>query len=364
MPDKSKTELAILRDRIDAVDIELLELLNERLAAARSIGRLKAASGTGILDTGRELAVLQRLIAANPQGELGNSDLLRIYKSIISAARGLQHKGSGKIDCPELYAVFGNPVGHSLGPIMHAAAFWAAGYNGTYFAVEVRSADQITSGVRALGIRGGSVTIPHTISVIPLMDELDETARKVGAVNTILNQDGKLKGFNTDCHGVARALSDNMDLTGKKVVLVGAGGAARAAAVGIQDAGGQVAICNRTGKSGSRMADELNCSFYPLDKLSQLTADILIHATPVGMTPAADESVVPEDALRPGMLVMDLVYSPIQTRLLKDAAAAGCDTIDGSEMFIYQGACQFELWTGLDAPVDIMRLFVHAALKG
>jgi shikimate dehydrogenase len=364
MSDPSKTELAVLRDRIDAIDAELVELINERLAAARSIGRLKAVSGTGVLDARRELGVLERLLDANPGGDLGNSDLLRIYQSIISAARGLQRDGSREIDSPELYAVFGNPVGHSLSPMMHAAAFWATGYNGTYFAVEVQSADQITSGIKALEIRGGSVTIPHKISVIPFMDALDETARKVGAVNTILNQDGKLKGFNTDCHGVVRALSDRIDLPGKKVTLVGAGGAARAAAVGIQDAGGQVTICNRTAKSGARMADELYCSFQPLDKLSQLATDILINATPVGMTPAEDASVVPEDTLRADMLVMDLIYSPIQTRLLKDAAAAGCDTIDGSEMFIYQGACQFELWTGLDAPVDIMRLFVHAALKG
>ena len=363
MSDKSKSELTDLRGRIDAIDIELLRLLSERLEAARSIGRLKAATGARVLDTSREFDVLDRLIRANRSGDLRDKDLLRIYGNIISAARELQRSESADATAPLLYAVFGKPIGHSLSPLMHSAAFWATGYKGTYIAVEANDASQIANGIKAMGIKGGSVTIPHKTTVIPHLDEIDQTAEKIGAVNTIVNKDGKLKGYNTDSVGLVRALNDKADLDGKEVLLMGAGGAARAAVVGIQEAGGRVTICNRSEERGTQMADELSCNIQPFEKLAQLKTDILINATPVGMTPNEDASVVPVNILRKGMLVMDLVYNPIQTRLLKDAAGAGCDTIDGSEMFVYQGARQFELWTGLEAPVDIMRLFVRAALK-
>ena len=363
MPDTLKTDLADLRDRIDRVDIRILEQLRERLAVSRSIGLAKAKSRARILDTRREYDVLKKVLASNFDGALADSDLLQIYKSLISASRKLQQRKARKAEAPALFAVFGDPIGHSLSPLMHTAAFWASGYNGTYFPVEVKSASQIATGIEAFGLKGGSVTIPHKTAIIPYLDELDEIAQRTGAVNTIVNQNEKLKGFNTDCAGVVRALSDIIDLKGKSVALVGAGGAARAAAVGIKGSGAHVTISNRTEENGARLAGDLNCRFISIEKLSQLDADILINATPVGMTPFEDGSVVPAEVFRKGMLVMDMVYSPIQTRMLKEAAKAGCDTIDGSEMFIYQGALQFELWTGMEAPVDIMRLFVQAALQ-
>jgi len=364
MPEKSGYALAALRDRIDAIDNNILQLLNDRLDAARSIGRLKAKCGKRVLDSSREVAVLDRLMRANREGDLADGDLLCIYKNIISTARRLQQTATAPARAPSLYAVFGHPVGHSLSPLMHRAAFWATGDDGTYFAVEAESPEHITNGIRALGIRGGSVTLPYKTAVMAHLDDVDQTARKIGAVNTILNQHGRLKGWNTDSEGVVSALQAVTGLSNKDVVVVGAGGAARAAAAGIQEAGGQVTICNRTASHGVRLAEELGCSFSPLESLPGRGADILIHATPVGMAPQKSESVIPAAVLRRGMLVMDLVYTPMQTRLLRDAAAAGCETIDGSEMFVRQGARQFELWTGKAAPVDIMRLFVHAALKG
>jgi len=364
MPTESTAKIRItdLRERINVIDAQILERLKERLSAARKIGQLKAASDASVLDTGREVEVLTRLLAENLSGELGNFDLLKIYRPIISAARDLQHQGKRHADPPSLYAVFGNPIGHSLSPLMHTAAFWATGYNGTCFAVEATESQQIVNGMKTIGIRGASVTIPHKTAVLPLLDEIDDQAGKIGAVNTVLNQSGVTKGFNTDCDGVVSALTAVADLAGKSVLLVGAGGAARAAAFGIQSAGGRVTICNRTADKGERLALELDCEFEPLDKLPLLESEILINATPVGMAPGPDASVVPENALRNGMLVMDLVYTPLRTRLLREAAAAGCETIDGCEMFIHQGARQFEIWTGLAAPVEIMRLFVHAAL--
>ena len=366
MSEKSefKQRLNELRERIRALDDEILERLNERLAVARSIGLLKASAGVEVLDPRREIEVLSRLTGRNIGRELSNANLLRIYRQIISAARDRQQEVDMGANAPALYAVFGDPVGHSLSPLMHTAAFWAAGHNGVYVAVEAKTAEQIVTGTKALGIRGASVTIPHKTAVGAFLDECDQSVGKIGAVNTIVNRNGRLRGFNTDCEGVVRALTAATDPAGRDVLVVGAGGAARAAAVGLQDAGGRVTICNRTPARGEIIAAELDCGFQPLERLSRLETDILINATPVGMTPARDASVVPVEALRAGMVVMDLVYNPIRTRLLRDAAAAGCRTIDGSEMFVHQGARQFELWTGLEAPVEIMRLFVRAALKG
>ena len=363
MSDKSKSDITDLRDQIDAIDVEIFNQLSKRLTVAKSIGLNKAKSDTCVLDIRREYEVLKKVLAANSDDALANSDLLQIYRSLISASRKLQQKETPRIEAPALFAVFGNPIGHSLSPLMHAAAFWATDYNGNYFPVEAKTASQISNGIKAFGLKGASVTIPHKTSVIQHLDELDETARKTGAVNTIVNQNEKLQGFNTDGTGVVRALNGAIDISEKNVVLVGAGGAARAAAVGIKDAGGFVTICNRNDENGARLADELNCRYISFGKLLQFDIDILINATPVGMTPFEDVSVVPAEVFRKGMLVMDMVYNPIQTKLLKDAAEAGCETIDGSEMFIHQGALQYELWTGMEAPVDIMRLFVHAALK-
>lgn len=365
MSDKPKPELRLaeLRDRINAIDLDTIDRLNERLAVAREIGQLKAGAGKKVLDTRREFDVLTRLIAANTRGDLDDIDLLQIYKGVVTAARGLQQQGEAHVDPPSLFAVFGHPIGHSLSPLMHNAAFWATGFNANYFAVDAKEPGQIIAGMRALSIRGASVTIPHKTAVLSQLDALDPQAAKIGAVNTIVNEDGRLIGYNTDFDGLLRALKSKTDVADLDVVIVGAGGAARAAAGGILSAGGRVMICSRTPDSGESLAAELNCEHRPLEKLPKLKADILIHATPVGMSPKEGVSVVPADMLRSGMLVMDMVYAPIRTQLLQDASAAGCETIDGSEMFVHQGARQFELWTGLEAPVDIMRLFVHAALK-
>ena len=174
MPKKPESTLAALRDRIDDIDSGILQLLNERMGAARSIGRLKANEGKGVVDSSREVAVLDRLMRANREGDLPGADLLRIYKSIIGAARRHQGKAAARDGPPSLYAVFGNPVGHSLSPLMHRAAFWATGCNGTYFAVQAETPEHIADGIRALGIRGGSVTLPFKRTVMACLDDVDD----------------------------------------------------------------------------------------------------------------------------------------------------------------------------------------------
>jgi shikimate dehydrogenase len=229
-------------------------------------------------------------------------------------------------------------------------------------AVPVADIRPAVAGLRALGFRGASITIPHKESVMACLDEVEDTARLIRAVNTIVNANGRLQGYNTDFSGAIRALKDKTPLTGRAVAILGAGGAARAVAFGILAEGGRVTIFNRAAERGKKLADELKAEFRLLSEFKADPYEIMVNTTPVGMTPRADDTPIPVEKLRPGLVVMDIVYNPLKTRLLREAACAGCTTIDGLSMFVHQGARQFELWTGMKAPVDIMRMTVEAEL--
>ena len=361
----AESEIEAQRQLIDRLDGEILRLLNDRLSAAARIGEIKQRLDLGVLDGGREVHVYQRLLALNREGVLPSRFLLRIYADLICASREIQKMRSGAAgdgDPPARFAVFGNPVGHSLSPIMHTAAFAATAFNGVYVAVPVPEIRPAVAGLRALGFRGASITIPHKESVMACLDEVEETARRIKAVNTIVNANGRLQGYNTDVSGAMRALKDKTPLTGRAVAILGAGGAARAVAFGILAEGGRVTIFNRAAERGEKLADELQAEFRPLSEFKAAPYEILVNTTPVGMAPRVDDTPVAAETLRPGLVVMDIVYNPLKTRLLREAACAGCTTIDGLSMFVHQGARQFELWTGLKAPVDIMRMAVEAEL--
>ena len=262
----------------------------------------------------------------------------------------------------EIYGVLGNPVQHSLSPVMHNASFKAAGINALYAAFESTDLEGSVGGMRALGIFGMSVTIPFKTSIIPHLDELDSLAEQVGAVNTIVNVKGRLRGYNTDGLGAMKALEGKMDLSGKRCVLVGAGGAARGIGFMARERGMKLVVVNRSTEGGQALADFLECPFILLERIGEIRADVLIQTTPVGMFPHENASPVPNDLLQKNMTVMDAIYNPLETRLLKNARAKGCTTISGLEMFIHQGAEQFRLWTGLNPDVDIMRAVVENAL--
>ena len=250
----------------------------------------------------------------------------------------------------------GDPVGHSLSPAMHNAAFVELGLNSVYVPFPVQDVAAALNGFKALHVRGVSVTIPHKQAVIPLLDEIDPMAARIGAVNTLLIDDKSgIKGFNTDWLGANRALGDCLELRSKKIMLLGAGGAARAIGFGLLEAGAEVVLASRTKKSGEKLAGELNCDWHPLADLADLAADGLVNATSVGMAPNINDSPVPRKALINFPVVMDIVYAPLETRLLREAGAAGCQTINGLAMLLYQGVAQFELWTGRDAPLTIMK---------
>ena len=255
-----------------------------------------------------------------------------------------------------LYGIIGNPVAHSLSPIMHNAAFSALSLNGIYIPMPLQKVGDGVKGLAALGFTGVSVTVPHKEAVMEFLNEIDPVARRIGAVNTLLvRNDRTIKGFNTDWLGANRALEEHLDLSGKMILLLGAGGSARAIGFGLIEAGARVMIASRTQKSGEQLAQNLGCDWHSLSAVASLSADGLVNATSVGMAPQDQESLVPRSSLGNYPVVMDIVYSPFKTRLLREAEEAGCITINGLAMLLYQGVAQFELWTGRKAPVGIMK---------
>jgi len=263
-----------------------------------------------------------------------------------------------------LYAVLGDPISHSLSPVMHNSAFSHVNYNGVYLAFRVKEIGKAISGIRALGIKGAGITIPHKVKLMELLDEIDDTAGKIGAVNTIVNRQGKITGYNFDSIGAVKAVKEKTEINNKSVVILGAGGAARAVGYGIALEGGRLTILNRTKENGEKLAADLGSDFSLLGDFKKVKCDILINTTSVGMKPNVDSMPVEKEHLNKGMIVMDIVYNPLRTRFLKVAQDMGCTTIDGVSMFVYQGACQFELWTGKKAPVDLMRKTVLKTLSG
>lgn len=263
----------------------------------------------------------------------------------------------------EIHGIMGDPVTHSLSPAMHNAAFAELGLNCVYVAFPVKDVEPAMAGFKALGVKGVSVTIPHKQTVISWLDEIDSVAAKIGAVNTLLiRDDHTIKGFNTDWLGANRALEEHLDLSGKTILLLGAGGSARAIGFGLIEAGARVMIASRTQKIGEQLARSLDCDWHPLSAVASLSADGLVNATSVGMVPQDQESLVPRSSLVNYPVVMDIVYSPLKTRLLREAEVAGCITINGLAMLLYQGVAQFELWTGRKAPVGIMKERLLAGL--
>ena len=262
-----------------------------------------------------------------------------------------------------VYCILGNPVGHSLSPLMHNRALAAANLPGVYVGFQVADPAAAVNAIRALGIRGASVTIPHKVAVMAHLDRVDETALAIGAVNTVDNRDGELVGYNTDGQGALDALLAVTEVADKRVALIGAGGAARAVAWTVSRAGGEVMIYNRTPQRAAALAHDLSLAHRPLADLEAGRFDILINTTSVGMAPRTDALPVDPAALGPHTVVMDIVYNPLETGLLAAARRLGCLTVDGAAMLVAQGARQFERWNGIPAPAAVMRRALVEALS-
>ena len=264
----------------------------------------------------------------------------------------------------KLYGVIGNPVRHSLSPIIHNAAFRRMELNAAYLAFQVNNLMEALNGIRGLGICGVSVTIPFKTQVIPFLDQVEDIARKIQAVNTIKNEEGKLVAYNTDWRGALEALEEKVDLKGKKVLLLGAGGAARAIGFGLKEKGSQVIISNRSSDKANELAKDLGFVCQPWLSISEPKIDVIINATSVGMSPHKAESPLPKIFLKEGMVVMDIVYQPLKTKLLEEAEKRGCQTIDGLEMLARQGAGQLEIWTGRKPEINQIKEDLRRALAG
>lgn len=260
-----------------------------------------------------------------------------------------------------LYAIIGSPVEHSASPAMHNAGFAAAGVNAVYVAFRVEDVAGAIRGVRALGIAGLSVTVPHKVAVMAHLDRLDEMARQVGAVNTVVAQEGELVGYNTDVAGAMAALEPHTAFRGRRFLIIGAGGAARAIGFGLWQRGAQLTIANRSEERGRALAADLACGFVPLEEAAGVGADCIIQATSVGMAPGPDRSPVPPQVFRPGMVAMDIIYKPRLTRFLRDARQRGCTCIGGLAMLLEQAVEQFRLWTG-QAPREAMAAALEAVM--
>ncbi|WP_374018654.1 shikimate dehydrogenase [Paenibacillus thiaminolyticus] len=274
-----------------------------------------------------------------------------------------------------VFAVIGDPIKHSKSPLMHNAALRELGLNAVYTAFHVapEQLEQAVQGMRALGIGGMNVTIPHKEAVMAHLDEVDESASVIGAVNTIVNRNGQLIGYNTDGLGFVRSLQEEMisDLRQSRILLIGAGGAARGIAYALLKAGCRsLHIANRTLGRAEVLASDLSAfgtvSAMQLGERPAIDArevDIVIHTTSVGMHPDVHAVPFDPDWLRPDMIVSDIVYNPLETALLQEASKRGCRTHSGIGMFVYQGAIALELWTGAAAPAALMREQVWNTLR-
>jgi shikimate dehydrogenase len=262
-----------------------------------------------------------------------------------------------------LCAVVLHPAGHTRSPAMHNAAFEALGLDARYVAFDVRPEDlgAALAGARALGIRQLALSIPHKVAALAHLDAVDETARRIGAVNTVTLEGGRLVGANTDWIGAVRALERERPLGGARAVVLGAGGTARAVVFGLLERRARVQVLNRTAEKARALAAELGAEAGgALAELAGLPCDVLVNTTSVGLR--EDRSPVEADWIPPGTLVMDAVYDPPETRLLREARARGARTVGGKWMLVEQAREQIRLWTGREAPAEVMaRAFDEAA---
>jgi shikimate dehydrogenase len=295
-----------------------------------------------------------------------------------------------------LYCIIGNPVKHSFSPALHNAAFEALGINAIYTAFEVSDLSGAMAGFRALGIAGASVTIPHKIAVMPFLDSVSEIAGITGAVNTIINNNGKLEGTNTDAIGLFKALRNHTEIDGKTIAVLGSGGSARAACFALlyYALPHKVIILARNRNTREELKAQLIKGILPVKEYKEdcletrsisdwekikNSVDIIINTTPVGMvhnttpvgmveipTPVGmapnDESILNKDQIPEDIVVMDIVYRPHKTKLLQYASEKGCRVVFGIEMLLYQGVEQFALWTGLEAPIPVMKEALRTAI--
>ena len=330
--------LSLLSRHAEQVPTIALSMGEEGIATRLLAGKFGAFLTFASLGPGR----------ASAEGQVDYREILNLYRFRKIGPR------------TDVYGVAANPVAHSMSPSVHNPAFAALGLDAVYLPFKVAEPAPFLDGYERCGLRGLSVTIPHKEAMVALMDEVEDLAAKIGAVNTVRMADGRRYGYNTDVGAAIGAIeaaahqAGLMPLEGRRVLLVGAGGAARAIAYGLAQKGARLIIANRTVSRAERLAGDLGGGFCGLDEVAETAPQIVVNATSVGMWPEVDRSPLPRALLQSGMVVFDSVYNPRRTRLLSDAEQAGCVTASGFGWFVRQAAAQLELWTGLPAPVELI----------
>ena len=282
-----------------------------------------------------------------------------------------QIKAGTKVLC-----VIGHPIEHSMSPVMHNAALKELALDYVYLAFDVPPSDLETTVLefKKRGFKGMNVTIPHKETIMKYLDQIDPLAKKIGAVNTIKNQEGNLIGKNTDAFGAKQALINaEFEIKEKKVLILGAGGAARAVSFALSEESDKIFICDIIEKKAIALANELKDkmkikavgkkSKYETLKSLIIDVDLLINTTPVGMYPDVNKTPISKDLLAEHLFVYDIIYNPLNTQLLKDASEIGCKTLNGIEMFINQGALAFEWWTDTKPNTNVMKKTIIEILK-
>ncbi len=266
----------------------------------------------------------------------------------------------------KICCLIGDPVEHSLSPLIHNAGYQALSIKYVYVPLRFQDIERGIEDIRKLGIRGASITLPHKTKALKYVDKVDPPAEEIGAINTIVNDNDVLTGYNTDGDGALQALEEVTTLGGKKVVLVGSGGAASAIAFRLKKKGVKLVILNRTEDKARKLAKKVNAEDSGgLEKLPLVSsADILINATSVGMPPETDQSIIPIELLHDRLIVFDIISNPKNTRLLTLARQKGGIIVYGYKMLLYQAARQFELFTGIKAPLLVMESALTKALEG
>jgi 3-dehydroquinate dehydratase/shikimate dehydrogenase len=272
----------------------------------------------------------------------------------------------------EVYGVIGDPVAHSLSPVIHNWAFHRQDLNKVYVPFRVRPEDlsQFMHDARELGIKGLSVTIPHKEGILQYVEKCDEVTQEIGACNTVVFKDGEVRGFNTDCKAAMVGLDemfggdeDGSGLLGKQVLVLGAGGVAKAVGVGLKRRRAEIIIASRTEQRAIELAEKLEGKSLSWAGRHSIQPDLIINCTPVGMHPNLDESPIEPRYLRSEVAVFDTIYNPEQTLLIKHARGIGCRTLTGVDMFVAQAALQFRHFTGQDVPAELMRQVIKRAIS-
>lgn len=265
----------------------------------------------------------------------------------------------------KLVCLLGRPASHSLSPAMHNAGYAALGLNYAYLAFEPESLGKAVAGLRCLGAAGFNVTMPFKADIIRELDAVDAVARKIGTVNTVVNSRGRLVGYNTDGLGALNALKTAVKVRGKSVLLLGAGGAGSAIAFFLLRGKARLTIADRNSRRAKALAQKCGAKHLPFGKIKTLAGfDIIINATPAGMRPHTGQTPVDTRLLHRGLVVFDIVYDPLETRLLREARKRGCKCISGIEMLLEQGYAGFRLFTGKEAPRRAMRKALMESIKG